>query len=400
MSDRLHSAATAVRERFGPGESTARHRVAGLDGLRGLCALYVLLFHCWAYTFRGSSPGSGPLWLGWLGFGRIAVVLFLILSGFSLAVSPAVRGWQLGGVGQFARRRAWRILPPYWAALVFSVVVALAVVRQPHSGPPTAESVLVHGLLLQDVVSVPTPNGAFWSISVEALLYLTFPLLLALCRRAGVVTMLACATVPVVVVGALVFGDTPPDGDNWLAPQLLPVFAAGIAAAGIVAAGDRIRRLPWLWLSMAAAAPVAALVLHQGARWTVHHYFWVDLAVAPALALFVVAVATARPGVVVRLLCVRAMVRLGSCSYSLYLIHLPIVVAISLKVVAPRLGHGLLAFAATTAIAVPLSLISAWLFAQVFEFPFQRHRTWAALAAAASRAARITGAGNDRYESP
>jgi peptidoglycan/LPS O-acetylase OafA/YrhL len=359
----------------------ARHRVAGLDGMRGLCALYVLLFHCWAYTFRGSPPGTGPVWLGWLGFGRLAVVLFLILSGFSLAVAPALRGWQLGGAGRFARRRAWRIMPPYWAALTFSLVVAWTVVRQPHSGPPTAESVVVHALLLQDVVSVPTPNGAFWSISVEALLYLVFPLMLAVCRRAGVVTMLACATVPIVVVGAFVFGGAPTDGDNRLAPQLLPVFAAGIAAAGVVAAGDRVRRLPWLWLSVTAAAPVVGLVLHLGSRWTVHHYFWVDLAVAPALAMFVIAVATGDPGVMLRLLSTRPLVWLGSCSYSLYLIHLPIVVVISLKVVAPRLGHGLPAFAAMTGIAVPLSLISAWLFARVFEFPFQRYRSRAALVA-------------------
>jgi peptidoglycan/LPS O-acetylase OafA/YrhL len=382
LSDRPQSTGTAVRERSGPGGSATPHRVAGLDGLRGLCALYVLLFHCWAYTFRGAPPGTGPLWLGWLGFGRLAVVLFLILSGFSLAVSPAGRGWQLGGVGRFARRRAWRILPPYWAALAFSLVIAWTVVRQPHSAPPNAESVLVHGLLLQDVVSVPTPNGAFWSISVEALLYLVFPLMLVICRRAGAMTMLACATAPVVLVGALVFGGTPPDGDNRLAPQLLPVFAAGIAAAAIVAAGDRVRRLPWLWLSMAAAAPVVALVLYQGSRWTLDNYFWVDLAVTPALAMLVVAVATAGPGVMIRLLSTRPMVRLGSCSYSLYLIHLPIVVVVSLKVVAPRLGHGLPAFWATTAIAMSLSLVGAWFFAQVFEFPFQRHRSWAALAAA------------------
>jgi peptidoglycan/LPS O-acetylase OafA/YrhL len=357
-------------------------RVVGLDGLRGLCALYVLLYHCWAYTFRGAPPGTGPTWLGWLGFGRIAVVLFLILSGFSLAISPARRGWQLGGLVRFARRRAWRILPPYWAALVFSLVVAWTVVRQPHSGPPTAGSVLVYGLLLQDVVSAPTPNGAFWSISVEALLYLVFPLLLLVCRRAGVATMLACATAPVVVVGALVFGTAPTDGGLRLAPQLLPVFAAGIAAAGVVAGGEMVRRLPWHWLSMVAAVPVVALVLHQGSGWTLHHYFWVELATTPALAMFVVAVATARPGFVVRLLDTRPMVLLGSCSYSLYLIHLPIVVVINQKVIGPRLGHGLPAFTATTTIVVTVSLVGAYLFARAFEFPFQRYRSWAALSAA------------------
>jgi len=390
LNDRPQSASTAVRERSEPSEGAARRRVAGLDGLRGLCALYVLLFHCWAYTFTGAPPGSGPVWLGWLGFGRLAVVLFLILSGFSLAVAPAGRGWQLGGVGRFARRRAWRILPPYWAALAFSLVIAWTVVAQPHSAPLTAESVLVHGLLLQDVIAGPTPNGAFWSISVEALLYLVFPLLLVACRRLGVAMMLACASVPVLLVGVFVFGGTTPDGNNRLAPQLLPVFAAGIAAAGVVAAGERVRRLPWAWLSVAAAVPVVALVLRQGAWWTVHHYFWVDLAIAPALAMLVVAVATGRPRLAVRALRIRPMVLLGSCSYSLYLIHLPIVVAISELVVKPRLGHGLPAFAATTAIAVPLSLISAYVFARVFEFPFQRYRSRAALVAAV-RARRAAG---------
>jgi hypothetical protein len=47
--------------------------------------------------------------------------------------------------------------------------------------------------------------------------------------------------------------------------------------------------------------------------------------------------------------------------------------------VAPRLGHGLTAFAVTTAVAGALSLIGARLFAKVFEFPFQRHRSWSEL---------------------
>ena len=197
--------------------------MAGLDGLRGLCALYVLLFHCWAYTFRGFPRYRGPDWLSWLGFGRLAVVFFLVLSGFSLAMSAARNGWQLGDLGGYARRRARRILPAYWAALAFSLVIAWAVVRQPHSAEPTAESVVVYTLLLQDLISAPTPNGAFWSIGVEVLLYGLLPLLLVLCRRIGPAAMLAVVTVPVLVVGFVVFDGSPPDLDNWLTPHLAPV---------------------------------------------------------------------------------------------------------------------------------------------------------------------------------
>jgi peptidoglycan/LPS O-acetylase OafA/YrhL len=365
-------------------------RVAGLDGLRGLCALYVLLFHCWAYTYRGFPRYRGPDWLSWLGFGRLAVVFFLVLSGFSLAMSAARNGWWLGDLGRYARRRAWRILPAYWAALAFSLVIAWAVVRQPHSAEPTTGSVVVYTLLLQDLIAVPTPNGAFWSIGVEVLLYGLLPLLLMLCRRIGPAAMLAVVTLPVVLAGFVVFDGSPPAGNNWLTPHLVPVFAAGVVAAGVVAAGDRYRRLPWAWLSVAAAVPVGLLILHQGSRWMVGHYYWVDLAIAPAMTMLLLAVVSGRPATLVRLLDSRPVRRLGSFSYSLYLIHLPIVVAISLKLVAPRLGHGTAAFAVTTVFAGGLSLAGAWLFAKVFELPFQRHRSWTALIDAGSGRARET----------
>src|SRR5438477_5975979 len=211
-------------------------RVAGVDGIRGLAALYVLVHHCWLLTFHGYPANSGPAWLGWLLYGRLGVVLFLTLSGFSLALSPARHGWELGGVARFARRRAWRILPPYWAALVLSLVIAWLVTPQPHSAPPTLRSVAVYGLLLQDVTTAPVPNGAFWSIAVEAELYLAFPLLLLLRRRFGAMAMLAAVAVPVVALGLLRPGLSTVDRATGLTPQLAPLFAVGVLAAGTVGA--------------------------------------------------------------------------------------------------------------------------------------------------------------------
>jgi len=137
--------------------------------------------------------------------------------------------------------------------------------------------------------------------------------------------------------------------------------------------------VPWAWLAVLAAIPVGILVLERGSRWMVGHYYWVDLAIAPAMTLLLLAVVSGRPAALVRLLSSRPLERLGSFSYSLYLIHLPIVVAISFKLVAPRLGHGTAAFLVTTVAAGGLSLVGAWLFAKAFEFPFQRHRSWAEL---------------------
>ncbi|MEU1339997.1 acyltransferase [Streptomyces sp. NPDC005827] len=367
-------------------ESAARvpRQVAGLDGLRGLAALYVVLFHCWLYTFPGYPDSSAPFWLDGLMFGRLAVVFFLVLSGFSLAISPARHGWRLTGVGEFLRRRAWRILPPYWAALALSLAVSWFVVPASHFGPPTGATALVYGLVAQDVFTAPTPNGAFWSIGVEAELYLLFPLLLFLRRRRGAVVLAVCVTLPVVAGGLLAAHANPVEGDNWLAPHLAPVFAAGVIGAGIVTASDRIRRLPWGWLAALAALPVLALGVLRGSVWTVNHYFWIDLAIAPAMTMLLAAVATGRPAVLVRLLTARPVHRLGGFSYSLYLIHLPIVLAVIRRVAPHFVARGLPTFCFTLAVALPVSVLGAWLFAKVFETPFKRNRSWKSLLAPGS----------------
>ncbi|WP_431960368.1 acyltransferase family protein [Actinacidiphila sp. bgisy160] len=358
-----------------------RREVPGLEGLRGLAALYVLLFHCWLYTFPGYPDSSAPWWLDGLMYGRLAVVFFLVLSGFSLAIPAARHGWRLGGAGRFLRRRAWRILPPYWAALAMSLVIASFVVPASHFGPPTGATVVVYGLVAQDVFTAPTPNGTFWSIGVEAELYLLFPLLLLVRRRLGAVVLLAGVTLPVVAHGLTAPGATPVEGNNWLTPHLAPVFAAGLAGAGIVVAPARVRRLPWHWFAVLAAVPVAALAAVKGPVWTADHYFWVDLAVAPAMTMLISAVATGRPALPLRLLTARPVRGLGGFSYSLYLVHLPVVMTV-IRRVAPRfVSPGLPTFWFTLVLALPASVLGAWLFARIFEAPFKRNRSWKSLLA-------------------
>ncbi|MGW5261839.1 acyltransferase family protein [Microbispora sp. NPDC004025] len=388
------SAATSASTRA----ARAPARLPGLDGIRGVAALFVVLHHCWLLSFPGFPADTGPAWAGWLVYGHLAVVMFIVLSGFSLAVSPARSGWRLNGLRRFAYRRAWRILPPYWAALLFSLVVAWTLIPQPGQASPTVKSVVVYGLLVQDLFGSPSPNGAFWSIAVEAQLYVVFPLMLLVLRRAGAAVLLAVLTVVVALIGLLAPSVPAVDLFMRLTPQFAVLFAIGAVAAG-VAAGMRAgmtahgeahegaspwpSRLPWL--TLAAAAPVVLLIVVRGPEWTVDHYFWVDLAVGPAAGLLLASVAAGRPRPLVRLLDTRALRRLGSFSYSLYLIHAPIVVVVNRMVLAPRLAPGVTMFLATLVLTVPLTLLAAWLFASVFELPFQRHRGWGALRAAVLR---------------
>jgi peptidoglycan/LPS O-acetylase OafA/YrhL len=164
-----------------------------------------------------------------------------------------------------------------------------------------------------------------------------------------------------------------------LTPQFAALFALGLVTAGILRAGERVRRLPWHWFALTAAAPLLVLLAVQGPVWWDSQHFWVDLAFGPAVALLLAAVATRRARPIVWLLDTRPVRRLGSFSYSLYLIHAPIVVAISVTLVAPHLEPGLPRFGLTLALAVPASVLTARWFGAVFEIPFQRHRSWRAL---------------------
>jgi len=355
-------------------------RLAGLDGIRGLAALFVLLHHCWLTSYPGYPANIGPAWTGWLLYGHFAVVVFIVLSGFSLAVSPARAGWELGGLARFARRRAWRILPPYWASLAFSLVIAWTVLPPPGEPEPTGKTVAVYGLLLQDVVSAPVPNGVFWSIAVEAQLYVVLPLLLLVLRRAGAAVMLGAVTAIVVAVGLLAPAVPIVALLMRFGPQFAVLFALGVVAAAVLAPGAPVRR--WAALAAVAAAPVLATIAAKGSVWTVGHFFWIDIAIGPAVALLLAGVATGRPAALVRVLDWRPIRGLGSYSYSLYLIHAPVVWIISQRVVDPWVAPGGLRFAANLVLAVPLAIVVARVFASVFELPFQRHRGWRALRAA------------------
>jgi peptidoglycan/LPS O-acetylase OafA/YrhL len=113
--------------------------------------------------------------------------------------------------------------------------------------------------------------------------------------------------------------------------------------------------------------------------WTLDHLYWVDLALGPAIACLLAGLATgaARGGRIslTRFLDTRPIRSLGLSSYSLYLTHAPIVAIVYEKVVAGRVHQGAPAFLVTLALALPLTIGFARVFASVFEAPFRRQRT-------------------------
>jgi peptidoglycan/LPS O-acetylase OafA/YrhL len=365
--------------------ATQPGRVAGLDGVRGLAALFVVLNHIFERAWPGYPANHAPFWAAWMIYGRFAVIIFIALSGFSLGLGPARSGWRFKSIATYAHRRAWRILPPYWAALVFSLLMTWYVLAQPGWAVPNGKSVVVYGLLVQDAFSVGNPNRAFWSIAIEAQLYVLLPLLLLLVRRVSARAMVGLVAAIVVTIGLL--GPHVPLMNSALVkftPDLAVLFAVGLLAAGIVTVGEHTRSRPWAGYALAATVPVIALMVVKGATWSNLNLFWLDLAWAPAVGCFLAAIATSRPRPVVRFLDSLLPRSLGSCSYSLYLTHMPIVIAVSYGLVLGRVATGTPTFFVLAAILLPVTVCFARLFAAAFELPFQRHRGWIALRQAMS----------------
>jgi peptidoglycan/LPS O-acetylase OafA/YrhL len=157
-------------------------------------------------------------------------------------------------------------------------------------------------------------------------------------------------------------------------PDLAALFAIGIMAAGIVRAKKDRGGWPWHWLALAAAAPVLLAISLQGSRWTLapRHLLWVDLALGPTVACLLLGVAAGRPRPFVRVLDSRPIRSLGLSSYSLYLVHAPIVIVVYARIVGPHYHHGPTAFLVMVAIVVPMTIVFARLFAAAFEHPFLR----------------------------
>jgi len=383
-------------------DEPAPDRVVWLDGVRGAAAMFVVLHHMWLAVWPRFPSNAGPWWLGWLLYGHLAVAVFIVVSGFSLALAPLGDGGRLrGGTRRFIRRRAWRILPAYWVALVFSTVVAGWVLQTETGAGAITKAFVVHGLLLQDVIGSQAPNGAFWSIAVEWQIYFLFPLILWLARKRSVEFAVAVAVGAVVVAHLVARLGSPLDKIDHLTPQFLALFALGVLAVHL-GRGERAAELrrPLGAAALVAFAAVVLLAIVEGSEWMVARFFYVDLVFGLAAACLLCTLRAGGATWIRRALGSRAGLKLGLFSYSIYLIHAPIVGALDLYVVGPMALPPLAAFFALLAIGVPVVLAVCYGFHLLFEAPFLRYRDTRSLRALPVAALRLPRRGAPVVRSP
>ena len=163
-----------------PAADPLRRRNQSLDLLRGIAILMVVAAHCGLAT-TSFVPGLAAM-VG--GYGQLGVQLFFIVSGYTMMLTYGDRV-DLAAARAFYIRGVFRIVPLFWIALVFYLLVTRGEgFREWAPDGVSARDVLLtifflHWTSITAVNSV-VPGG--WSIAVEMQFYLLFPLIIHLFR--------------------------------------------------------------------------------------------------------------------------------------------------------------------------------------------------------------------------
>lgn len=362
-------------------------RLAYVDGLRALAALYVVMSHL-NPTYAQSVPSEPPALLAWLNaftYGHAAVSVFIVISGFSLALPVARAGWRIpGGTWRFYGRRARRIIPPYYIALTLSVALGVTALSERHQAwlelaqPAILHAILLHLTLVQDFslpYDLPTINRVFWSIALECQIYVLFPALLLLWRRyhpafAAGATLIASLILLLALVPTWI-GRLPGYGVDTVDPLYIGLFGLGMLAAWLTqqTLGQRAIRAyatlsigGLLIIVIAMALGVTPIVL-----------------IDPLIGITMVGVLLIPPrvGTLRAALEWRPLVWIGGFSYSLYLIHvlaLQFVWRYGIQPLHLTSSAAYLVYPAYLGAGLLTSILTGWGFSRLFERPFMSQR--------------------------
>jgi peptidoglycan/LPS O-acetylase OafA/YrhL len=312
-------------------QALSREQLVFLDGIRGLAAVAVALYHTFLFTgHSGDAARDLPVLPRLFFLGQYGVAVFIVLSGFVLAwQSQSAAGVRLkGGLAEFMRRRSRRILPPYYAVLaIFSVLILAIPALNTLSGtdwdsklPVNAHAVITHALLVNnlgdDAVRI---DGPLWSVATEFQIYIVFALaLIPLWRRFGVFAAALAGLAAGLALHAAF-------GLDAARPWYIGLFGFGMCAAEIVYT-QRLVLSVRQW-RLVAATLVGVVVLAALARQaTVAQRPWLfEPILGAGVAAMLVAISRNVSGLAYRTLAGRHLLTLGLFSYSIYLVHSPII---------------------------------------------------------------------------
>lgn len=282
-----------------------------VDGLRGVAAMWVVLFHAHAAGNVGRLADLMPLFLSQFLFewGSSGVAIFFVLSGFVIAHSLRDAKMNASYILRFMVRRSIRLDPPYWFSiiLVLSFAAITARVKGEAMHWPSAVAVLAHLGYLQIILGIEQINDVYWTLCYEVQFYFFFCLLLAiaqrLCSRGLAIVFIPCAAVSLIWPLGLM-------GKN-LWPGLFSDLFFGFLAGVFVY---------WAWTNRIGKRWFFAYVTILAAGALVRADRFVGICTLTALLLYTCGSLNCFG----RWLNWRWLQFLGRISYSLYLTHIPL----------------------------------------------------------------------------
>lgn len=324
--------------------SAAAARLPLLDALRAFGALSIMLHHFALYApLRDlAAPLAGGL-LDWLEAHARTTQIFFVASGFVLARSLAKRQWNLPRCGSFLIQRYCRLGLPYLCTIAL-VLAAYAFARgtlpeQVLGSALTPRQLLAHLAFVQDIIGEEQLSAGFWFVCINFQLGLIYVLALFLRDALGSRRFDAATLIGWGLAAFSLFHFNLVAGNEAWALYFFPYFFMGVVVQRAVRPQAHGAEF-WLYQALFAAALVYSW------RWRL------VIAMVVGLVLYV----AERRGWAARWPKSRAVAALGRISYSLFLLHFPVLIVVAtiwLKLgwTSPDAALGGLGVAAVTSIA-------------------------------------------------
>ena len=327
------------------GSSHGGARLAILEPMRGIAALWVFAFH---YHFSESFQGAFPRLHQLLKVGDLGVPMFFVISGYCITASARSSIRNNEPLNRFLYRRMRRIYPPFWCSLAVVaaipfVIEALSSIKTGRYVPPPTENLnygymrygLLDWLMVGSLGQVFRPianaenlqgkftsiNAVYWTLAIEVQFYLTTALALTARRKFyWIMLTVTAVSIPCLLIrSSYTWGIFLP---YW------PMFAIGVCLHWSFEQGFRLSKFQKVVMPLACVvAPglVIAFATHILRAGTIG---WLWFALGFGLFLIVVEGIDRRLGEdrqrnrnKATRLAFGLLVTLGAMSYSLYLVH-------------------------------------------------------------------------------
>jgi peptidoglycan/LPS O-acetylase OafA/YrhL len=319
-----------------------RGEIPSLTGLRGLAALLVVITHYWVWTRVTPADALPQSIERWTRTSGIGMAIFFTLSGYVIALSYGHWDWRVRPVFNLVRLFFYRFARLYPAYLVFVILVVLRYPALQELDQHAFGYLVPHLLLMQSWLPMKfdgelTADGHFhvaWSLSVECALYLAFGIgaILAVAlprwRYKSIwlgIAFFALGTLLVEMVWparVLLRPDGWSDSD-WIKWGFYYSPYAVVLQFGIGVAAYKLSMLTFFpsWSRLASDIGAAGLVAVYLLTATDQLQDAFNAGMFTSLTTAAVMIGVRSNSVVNRMLSGRAIVYVGTISYSVYLFH-------------------------------------------------------------------------------